>query len=290
VTRFALGTVQFGLDYGIANAAGRVADAEVGRILECARARGVDVLDTAIAYGDSEARLGAAGVSSFAVVSKLPGLPTHTEDVAGWVEAQVAGSLARLRQPRLYGLLLHRPADLLRPSGDRLWDGLRRVKDGGLVEKLGVSIYDPSELDALADRHALDVVQAPFNVFDRRLLDSGWLHRLASRGVEVHVRSVFLQRLLLLGPGRRPSAFDRWAPLWARWDAWLERAALTPLEACLRFALSVPDVSRVVVGVDSAAQLNDILDAAVGSALDVPADLRAVDLELITPSKWSPSS
>lgn len=281
--KLALGTVQFGLDYGIANDAGRATDPEIAAILATSRQAGIDMLDTAIAYGDSESRLGAAGVSGFSVISKLPALDDELTDIPAAVE----GALARLGLPRLYGLLLHRAEDLLRPNGARIYAALQAVKARGLVEKIGISIYDPAELDVLLPRFSLDLVQAPYNVIDRRLQSSGWLDRLGAANVEVHTRSTFLQGLLLMPPERRPAKFAPWARLWSRWDGWLRETGLTPLQATLGFACGNAAIDRVLVGVDSANHLAEIIAAARAPGPAAPDDLASDDRDLINPSHWA---
>jgi aryl-alcohol dehydrogenase-like predicted oxidoreductase len=284
--KLALGTVQFGLEYGIANREGRVTMDAAASIVRTARLAGIDTLDTAAAYGDSEARLGTIGVADWRVVSKLPPFPEPCDDISGWAVACVRASLTRLKVPRLYGLLLHRPDQLLGAGGDRLFDALQQLKAVGLVRKIGVSIYDPSELDALWPRFPCDLVQAPFNLLDRRLVTSGWLTRLAAEGVELHVRSVFLQGLLLMSAERREPAFRRWTPIWEGFDRWLAQTGVTPLQACLRDALAVPEIARVIVGVDSLQQLLEILAAADGPADRVPEALRTEDRDLLNPARW----
>jgi len=285
VNRLALGTAQFGSDYGIANTVGRIPDADAAALLAHAWRAGVRTLDTAIAYGDSESRLGVLGVGDWRVISKLPAMPANV-DAVRWVAEAVDGSLGRLQRRSLSALLLHRPQQLLEPVGESLYEGLRQVKAAGLVEKIGVSIYDPAELDALTSRFTFDIVQAPCSVIDRRLAESGWLARLVAAGTEVHVRSVFLQGLLLMPINARPAKFARWSSVWSRWDQWLLAAGLRPVDACLRYALSVPEVDCVVVGVDSVGQLDEILRAAGGSMPPFPADLRSSDPDLVNPSRW----
>lgn len=285
--KLALGTVQFGLEYGIANKQGRVSRHEAKDILVHARSSGMDTLDTAIGYGDSEQRLGEIGIGDWRVISKLPAVPQDCCDIAQWVDAEVAGSLQRLGVERLYGLLLHRPQQLLEQGGDELYRALQQAKQAGLVQKIGVSIYDPAKLDALTSRFDLDLVQAPFNLLDRRLIESGWMERLAQRGMELHVRSVFLQGLLLMKPGERPVKFDRWSALWQEYDAWLERTQLTPAQACLRYALSFPGIARVIVGVDSVAQLEEVLHSAEGILPPVPVGMHCTDTDLLNPGRWA---
>lgn len=285
--KLAIGTAQFGLDYGIANRQGQIAPAEALAIIEYASRQGIDMLDTAVAYGDSEQRLGEVGVGDWQVVSKLPSLPEDCDDITHWVRLQVEGSKLRLKIEGLYGLLLHRPAELLESRGAELYLALQQVKRDGLVQKIGISIYDPSELDALIDRYAPDLVQAPLNVFDRRIQSSGWMSRLHGRGIEIHTRSVFLQGLLLVKSHQWPRQFAPWANMWTRFDDWLKLHGVTPLQACLGFPMSLREVSKVIVGVDSLAQLQQIVTAAGASVPPLTGSLASEDLDLINPSRWN---
>ncbi len=287
-SRIALGAAQFGMAYGIANQAGQLSEAEGAAILQLARQAGVDTIDTAIAYGTSEDRLGDRGMAGWRVVSKLPSMAAAHGDVSAWVQASIEGSLRRLRVPSLYGLLLHRPEDLLGHDGPRLYRELQGLKARGAVAKIGVSVYEPQELDAIVRRFEIDLVQAPFNVFDRRLQTSGWTTRLSELGVELHTRSAFLQGLLLATPDRRPAYFSRWATLWSKWDAWLADTGQSPLHVCLGHVLAEPRVQHVVVGVDGVRQLSEILESA-GRPLQTtpPVELSTDDPDLLHPFRWS---
>jgi len=285
--RLALGTAQFGSSYGIANKDGQVSQVELEAILREAWEAGVDTLDTAIVYGDCEERLGRIGIDQWQVVSKLPTIPENCKDVAGWVESLVAGSLERLRIPWLYGLLLHRPEQLLGSLGEELYAALEKLKAQKLVEKIGVSVYGPAELDTLGLAYHFDLVQAPFNVIDRRIATSGWLGRLHEAGTEIHIRSVFLQGLLLMDAINRPEKFSQWQPLWNLWHRWLTEQNLTPLQACLNFTMLRPEVSLVIIGVDSLQQLQEIVAVSDFGVVNFPDNLESLDLNLINPSVWS---
>ncbi len=285
--RVAVGTVQFGLPYGVANKTGQVDLHEAARILDFGWACGVSTIDTAIGYGASEERLGETMVDPWRVVTKLPAVPESTEDISGWVKESVFGALKRLRIPKLYGLLLHRPQQLLGAGGATLFRALAELKEQGKVEKIGVSVYAPEELESLWPHFQFDMVQAPFNVIDRRLATSGWLSKLHSEGTEVHVRSVFLQGLLLMDVASRPSGFGRWNTLWKQWDYWLAEHSLTPLQACMSFALSQREIGRVVVGVDSLAQFREILACTKNPTVVPPITLMSEDQSLINPSLWN---
>lgn len=284
--RLALGTAQFGLPYGIANQNGQVTRSAAKAMLQLAAASRIDTLDTAIAYGESEICLGEAGIEGFKLVTKLPAVPNGCADINDWVQEQVAASLSRLGVSALYGLLLHRPQQLLGAEGKALYQTLQGLKETGQVQKVGVSVYAPSELEVLTSRYRFDLVQAPFNLVDRRLHRTGWLQRLKDEGVEIHTRSAFLQGLLLMPPATLPDKFAPWSDLWSKWHDWLAHDTALAVQACLAYPLSFPEIDRVVVGADSVSQLEQIINAANRVApIDLP-DLHCDAENLINPARW----
>jgi aryl-alcohol dehydrogenase-like predicted oxidoreductase len=286
--RLVLGTAQFGLPYGVANRTGLIDRAEAAKILNLAWTEGIDTLDTAAAYGESERRLGELDVRRWRVVSKVPAVPDALADVSGWVDGTIAASLRTLGCDSLYGLLLHQPRQLLGPTGDILFRALLDAKERGEATNIGISIYAPEDLDSLWPRYQFDLVQAPMNVFDRRLGSSGWLARLHAEGVKIHIRSIFLQGLLLMDGSARPARFRQWQDLWDRWHRWLEEQSITALQACMAFGHSQPHVDGIIVGVDSLIHLQGILKSVKHVPVPpVPDYLQTHDLELIDPSRWS---
>jgi aryl-alcohol dehydrogenase-like predicted oxidoreductase len=287
MSKIALGTAQFGLPYGISNVNGQVERAEINQIFKQARTAGITMLDTAIAYGNSEENIGATDSEGFEVVTKLPPLTGAETSVSQWVRSQIENSLIKLKRSSVYGLLLHNPADLLGVYGDELYASLALLKEEGLVEKIGISIYTPTELDSLIPTYMPDIVQAPLNVFDRLLETSGWLSRLSKMNVEVHVRSVFLQGLLIQKPNERPANFEKWNQEFVNFDSWIESRHVSPLTACLGHVLSYPEISKVLVGVTSSNELAEIIAATTGESQRGPDNLRSSDLELIQPINWN---
>jgi aryl-alcohol dehydrogenase-like predicted oxidoreductase len=287
--RLALGTAQFGLPYGIANQDGQVTRLAAKAMLQLAEANRIDTLDTAIAYGESEICLGEAGIQGFQLVTKLPAVPDDCAEVSDWVQEQMAASLSRLGVRAVYGLLLHRPQQLLGAGGKALYRTLQDLKESGQVQKVGISIYAPNELDLLTTQYRFDLVQAPFNLVDRRLHTTGWLQRLKEEGVEVHTRSAFLQGLLLMSPAAIPEKFASWSNLWSKWHSWLAHDTASAVQACLAYPLSFPEVDRVVVGADSISQLEQIITATTRVApIDLP-DLHCEAENLINPVRWCQS-
>lgn len=284
--KIALGTVQFGLEYGVANTKGRVPEETAQEILGLARELGVDTLDTAAAYGTSEEVLGRTGVDAFKVISKVPPGTEHLEKPANWVKRCIDQSLSNLRCDSLYGLLLHRPLDLLQSNGRELYDALVDIKRQGLAEKIGISVYGPDDLEKLA-AFDFDLVQAPMNILDRRLKNSGWLEKLSKQGTEVHIRSAFLQGLLLMPAAQRPEYFKPWRSLFTEYDAWVAVQQLTPLQACLGYLNGHPEINKIVVGVDTPEQLREIVSAAKTPTPTLPDNIQTSDLNLINPGLWA---
>ena len=286
--KLALGTAQFGLDYGVSNSFGQVKLLEVKSILEEAKKYNIDTLDTAILYGNSESILGEIGVDQFNVVTKLPPIPKDTSDIDLWVNNQVKSSLKKMHIDGVSGLLLHKSSDLLEASKMQLFDSLCKLKDDGIVNKIGVSIYNPDELDAI-ESHGIkiDIIQAPFNILDRRLESSGWLHKLNLAGIEVHTRSVFLQGLLLQKKEQRNPYFNKWNNYFKIFDEWVKDTRQTPLGASLNFSNSYKSINKVIVGVQNKSQLTEILASiSQDSQFSVPSELEIDDLMLINPSNW----
>lgn len=279
----ALGTVQFGLAYGAAGRGEPVPAAEVREILAEAWRSGVRVLDTAPVYGDIEPRLAdLAGSHSFAYVTKIPALPkdASSEAAARFVRDSIATSRVRLGEG-LSTILFHNGDDLLASSGEAAWEAATRAV-AGTSARLGGSFYSPDAALAARARFPIAVAQLPGNAFDQRLaaLAAG----LA--GVEVHLRSVFLQGILLQPLARAVALLPQATAALTAWTHWCARQGVSPLRAALGIARSLPNVRYCVVGVDRVAHLRDIVTAwREASPMQAPA-LASGDEEIIDPRRW----
>ena len=284
--KLALGTAQFGLKYGLANMADKVPDDMVEQLLKIASAFNITMLDTAIAYGDSEQVLGLHDLAKFEIVSKLPAVPSDCINVEEWVLEQTIASLKRLKTDKLNDLLLHRPAQLLEANGEKIYKSILKLKEQGMVDQIGVSVYGPDELSELIKRFDFDVIQAPMNIFDRRMESTGMLKHLKKIGVTIHIRSAFLQGLLLMPSEKIPVYFTPWVPLIKQYYQWLDQQGLFPLQACLSYLNQHSDIDKIIIGVDNIWQLKQIMAAIDTPITDIPDLLQSVDEGLINPSRW----
>lgn len=288
MNRIAIGTAQFGMNYGIANQSGKVPASEAEKILIYAAERGANTLDTAAAYGMSEKVLGAVGIKGWRVISKIPALPPDIADIKGFVQQKVECSLSDLKITKLHGLLIHHCQDFLGTHGETLYQSLVELKKKGLVEKIGISLYDPDVFFQINKKTYFDIIQVPFNLVDRRILESDFIQTLVKNGTELHVRSVFLQGLLLMTKQQRPQKFSKWNPIWDKFHDWLLTENFSALHACLGFVLSFSSVGKFIVGVDTLDQLSEIYTAIQNGVIkDIPNDLVSHDIQLLNPSNWS---
>lgn len=280
-----LGTVQFGMPYGAFNATGRVTLEMVKTMIDAAAEAGIDMLDTARAYGDSEAVLARAGAPSrFNIVSKCPDLSTEEDPVAALNAAFVA-SCATMGVTRMYGYLLHNAEDLARPG---IWEALWALREAGWVERIGVSGYEAEAVAELCARYPLTLVQLPGNVLDP------WYDTIyLPSTVEVHVRSVFLQGFLLGEPTALPPHLAPWRGTLEQFRVEARMQGLSPLQAALAPLIASSRVAKVAVGADSPGQLEQILHAE-RALRNCPAHslgpFQGVTRDLTDPRRWRNSS
>lgn len=276
--KLALGTVQFGTNYGAFNKGGQVSSEVVAQVLDLAQVAGVETLDTARGYGTSEQVLGSIAGSRFSIVTKCPPITDPTD-----VFKSFAASEATLRGP-VYGYLLHNAQDLLGSNADRNWLALEQLRSLGRVERIGVSAYSLDEVQAVLARYPITLVQLPANVL------TPWFTSIKlPKTLEVHVRSVFLQGFLLGSPDELPERLKPWRATLEIFRARAAALKLTPLQAALAPLIQSDAIHKVVIGIDNVAQLTEILEAIQTLDPSQGFDLGAfseVTAELTDPRTW----
>lgn len=281
--KLALGTVQFGTSYGAFGPAGKVDEDKAAVCLDRAAAAGVDTLDTAAAYGDSEEVLGRLGAAArFRIVTKVPPLK-RVDDIP----ASINASLTALRTEQVHGFMLHHASDLLGPDGDAVWASLEAVRSQGLAAKIGVSVYTAEEAITLSDRYPFTLVQAPYSVFDQRMRTAGALQRLQDAGVELHVRSVFLQGFALADPATLPPYLAAHRDTLVRFRTAAAAHGLSPLALALAAVWHQQAIDRVVIGVKSPAELETILATVTNRLPELEVEsLASENAALLNPAAW----
>lgn len=286
--KLGLGSAQWGMHYGVSNSTGRTQHAEIGRLLKKAREVGIGFIDTASLYGGAEQALGMHSLDGLKIVTKTPRFAKSrvTEADAKQLVDTFQRSIEFLRVESVNGLLVHHADDVLVPGSDYLIEALTDLKNRGFAKRIGISIYNSNEIEKICDRLRPDIVQLPLNVIDQRLLKDGSLEFLHRKGIEVHVRSVFLQGLLLMPIEGIPDYFRPWRHILKDWHEACALQGVSKLQAALNFTLNLNMVDCVVVGIENLKQFKEILGVLDFDNCFDYEDLGSDDVGLVNPVNW----
>lgn len=280
-SKIVLGTVQFGLNYGINNSNGQTDEEEVAHILEEANHNFIYTLDTSAAYGNSESVLGRnIGNIPFNIISKYPQGKLSVEEVFN-------NSLKLLKTNSLYGYLVHHFE--FYQSCPEIFDSFRKLKEDNKVRKIGFSIYNPEQLQILLDKNVkFDIIQFPYNIFDRQF--EPYFPTLLELGIEVHTRSAFLQGLFFKDTNTLPSYL---LPLKRDLDSLHEycKGNEISLESmALNYLIDNQFIDGVLIGVDNCEQLkkniNTVQNKLSPKDIDFIDSIIIKDKRLLNPVNW----
>lgn len=291
--KIGLGSVQFGLDYGVSNQSGKTKESEVSAILREALRLGIQKLDTAYVYGNSESVLGQnqKELQDFEVVTKTIKFEHRslTKDDAKLLRKGFTESLLRLNLNKVYGLMIHDSEDLLQENSGFLWEELELLKSEGKVDKIGVSVYSPNQTEEILKKYPIDIIQLPLNIYDHSFLRNGLLAKLKKLDIEIHVRSVFLQGLVLMPLSELPLYFDSIKNHIQECQDFLQKKGITLLEAALGFIKSIQEVDFAILGINDISQLVEIFESyhSKKDFNDIDYSKFAIlDENITNPSKW----
>lgn len=274
--KLVLGTVQFGLQYGV-NSAGRPSEEAVKGILAEAAKGGITTLDTSSAYGNSEEILGECVTSeeNFKIVSKYPKGEIPVGEMFN-------SSLKRLKVDHLYGYLLHHFE--VYKNNPMVWDEFVALKKSGKVGKIGFSLYTPEELKFILNNGSpFDLIQVPFNIFDKKFLP--YMKELHEKGVEIHVRSTFLQGLFFKDRNALPEKLQPIKKYLLQLDEFSKKSGLSISEIALNYNLQNPYIDGVLIGVDNVDQLQMNLNSVKDTPIDIEIEVK--EQELLNPVNWN---
>ena len=255
MTNLCLGTVQFGMNYGINNQNGQPTEEACFEMLDIAMENGIDIIDTARAYGTAEIVIGnyleyRKYCQEVKIISKLR--PNILEpDVYSVIRRELEGSLERLHVQRLEGYLLHTPEYIY---NKRIVDALFRLKDENIVRNIGVSIYNMDE-GYEAIRRGMNYIQLPYSVLDQRGVQSGLIREAKNAGMTVFTRSTFLQGLFMMDIDKIPNYLEHAKPYLKYFDKLTEEYKIGKIELLLQFVKEVIEIDYLVFGVDNKSQL-----------------------------------
>jgi len=293
-TQLCLGTVQFGLEYGINNKTGQLSENDVFHLLDTAYNKGVRVLDTAGAYGNAEELLGryikSRNRTDLKLISKLmPKIESEGKNKSSLVVNSVSDALSRLNMSCLDGFLLHNPEQIYDES---IVEGLIQAKNKGYVNHIGLSSYKIKHVEYAVDRYSIDYIQMPFNIFDHRLVTTGLVDKCKEKGVKIFARSPFLQGLFFMEPAEAEKKIEGVFEHLLDFNRLINYYELDRAFAALRFLIDSNIADYAVFGVDNIRQLEEIVEIYESKTLEVSfiskcnERFKNLDEEIILPSLW----
>jgi aryl-alcohol dehydrogenase-like predicted oxidoreductase len=263
-TTLIIGSAQFGMHYGVSNTCGTTKEESVSSILNIANYNGISLVDTAPSYGNSEIVLGRGEIDEqWNFITKTPSFSVDkiSRNETKKLKSIFAESCKRVNKKKLYGLLVHSCDDLFKPGGSDIFREMESIKEKGLVEKIGVSVYSSYQIEKVLKNFPIDLIQLPINILDQRLLRNDYLKKLKEAGIEIHARSAFLQGLLLMDSKDISPYFDPILSALYRFHNSARQDNLSKLELALGFVNSIDEIDNTIIGVNNLEQLNECISA-----------------------------
>ncbi len=293
-----LGTVQFGMNYGINNQIGRQPTQEESfEMIEYALQNGIKCIDTARAYGTAELVLGAyieqKGIpKDVSLISKLrPNVVEEGEnDVCGVVRRECEDTLRRLHIDKLNGYLLHTPEYIYQKE---IVDGMVKLKEEGLVENIGVSIYDIKEGEYALQTGVVDYIQLPYSILDQRGMRTGFIPKAKKAGIKIFTRSAFLQGLILMDKTKIPAHLSEAVPMIEKYESLVQKYEEDEVRSLIHFVADESDIDYLVFGVEEKQQLEQNIKKFHEKKMpeelmkEIKKEITNLEQNIIFPSLWS---
>ena len=278
--KFILGSAQLGFKYGLKKK--KINDKELDKIHEILKKNSLSTFDTAINYGDSQKRIGNLKIKK-KIITKIKLPKNNRINFKNWYDKVLLNTLDDLKTKKIYAILIHNTSDILRKNPELL-NAVLKSKREKLVSKVGISVYDLKEVNDVLKFWKPDIIQIPLNIFDQRFLKKNFLKKLKNQNIEIHVRSCFLNGVLLKDKLNKGNLKSR--DLFKKFINWCKKKKISQLAACLHFIKKIKYIDGVVVGFDNSKQLKEIMYSYKKKLVLVPNDFANNERKLIDPRKW----
>jgi len=290
IEKLVLGTVQLGLNYGINNLSGKPSLQKSFDILKTAFDNGIETLDTAEAYGNSQEVIGKFlkkyPNKSFKIITKLAASASVSK--TKFID-HIKSNCETLNVRQLQGYMFHNYPSF--KEKENLYSELLKARDKQIVKKAGISLYDNEEIESvLKDYSDFDFIQIPFNLLDNASKRKELLEKAKEKNIEVHVRSVFLQGLFFKKVDSLPQKLKPLGPFLKKLDSIKKSYGLNTETLALQYVLQKDYVDHVLIGVETVQQLlNNIDNSSKNHQLPhvVIDGLDIKEIKLLNPSNWN---
>jgi len=281
--KFILGGAQFGQRYGIYN--NKIINfKELKKSVNFAKKNKIFIIDTSFNYKNSHKVIGKLDIKNLKIITKLK---LKNKRHVYYLDSQIQESLKKLKIKKYFAILIHDYKNLLSERGNKFLQKLYALKKRGLVDKIGVSIYSPNDLKKIWKFWKPEIVQAPLNVFDKRIHDSGWLNILKKNKIIFVARSVFLQGALVQNINKNFKYFNSYKNQFKFWFDWCKNKKISLIKACLDYIKKFKEVDYLIVGFNSYVEFKEILSSYKKKKYYIPDTFNSKEIKLIDPRKWN---
>jgi aryl-alcohol dehydrogenase-like predicted oxidoreductase len=282
--KITLGGAQLGFNYGCFNKK-KIIYSEIKKIEKLVKKFDIKYIDTAINYGNSETVIGNSSLNKLNIITKIK-IPNKKINIKKWINYQIDNSLKKLKKKNIYALLLHDYKDLNSKNKKEILKTLYDLKKKKIIKKIGVSIYSPNDLKTIWKSWEPEVVQAPLNIFDQRIINSGWIDILKKKKIKLFVRSCFLQGLLISNY-KKIYKLKKFHYSLNKFSKWCAQNKISKILACLHFVKKYTKIDFLIVGFNNSKQLEEILNLFLKKTVKIPNKFNNNNVKLIDPRKWN---
>jgi len=277
--RIIIGSANFAQKYGAAPI--KLDKNEIKKILNLSKKNNIFKIDTADSYFN-EINLFKNIDKKFKFITKMK--PDHRWTSLDFCQEKIENHFKKFNGNEIQTLLFHDTDILFKKIGTKIFQNIETFKKKKYFKKIGLSIYDTECLNYLIPNYSFDVVQCPYNILDKRIINSGWFNKLKDKGIEIHIRSIFLQGLLTNKLVYKKKYFKKWRFFFLKWFQSLENNNISPIDYCLSDLLN-HDFDQIIIGINSYDNLKEIINFKIIKNKKM-LNFKKTELKLIDPRNW----
>ena len=278
-----IGSANFNQFYGLKK--NNISNREIELLIKLAKRHGINKIDTSPSYKGSEKIIGKCAQKGFKINTKIPKIPNiKISEVRKWTNQTIKKSFTNLKVKKINSIIIQNPSILLSKKGIIIYKILRELKTKKKISKIGISIYNLDKLSLILKKFKIDLVQTQLNIFDRRLLQSGWIEKLTKKNIEIQVRSIFLQGLLLEQSSKLPDRLKKYKSYWEKLENWKKKNKMSSLETCISIINKYPKINSLVIGFNNLNQFKEFIRIK-NSKKKVPY-FKIKNQNIINPIRW----
>ena len=281
-----IGSANVNNSYGLKK--NKILGSDFKKLLNYASRKKLKIIDTSPNYANAEKVIGSIK-KNFKIITKIPKIPNtiKNHNIEDWILKIVNNSQKNLRSKKIYGILIQDAQTLLTYRAEKIYNTIKKLQTSGVIKNIGISIYDFKILAPIIKKFKIDFIQVPFNILDQRLLHNKLILKIKKKGIKIHVRSIFLQGLLIEKDIKLPKKkLKKLKLLLSKWYDWAKKNNINPFHACLEFILNNKNIDKFVIGFNGLNHLKQVVNYKKRNINFQNFRIKTKESNLLDPRKW----